>query len=42
MEIPMPWIKRIIRSPVLTQVLVAALHLAAQLLRHDRRKQEKK
>jgi hypothetical protein len=31
----MTWLKRMIRSPVLRQVLVAALQLAAQLLRQE-------
>ena len=35
---PMAWMKRMIRSPVLLQVLVAALQLAAQLVRHESRK----
>ncbi len=34
----MTWVKRMIRSPVLHQVLVAALQLAAQLLRQEGRK----
>lgn len=39
----MAWMKRMIRSPVLLQVLVAALNLAAQLAKQaGRRKKAKK
>lgn len=31
----MTWVKRMIRSPVLLQVLVAALQLAAQIVRRE-------
>ena len=41
-ETPMPWFKRIIRSPVLLQVIVAALQLATQIVRQEREKRAEK
>jgi hypothetical protein len=42
LENSMPWMKRLMRSPVLLQVLVAALQLAAQLVRNESRKEKAK
>jgi hypothetical protein len=42
LEKSMAWMKRLIRSPILLKVLVAALELAAQLVKHEDRKEQAK
>lgn len=39
-EIPMSWLKRIIRSPLFMQVVIAVLQLATQIVRQERRKKK--
>lgn len=38
----MTWIKRIVRSPVFVQVVIAVLQLATQIVRHEGRKKKPK
>jgi len=41
-EITMSWIRRIVRSPVFVQMVLAVLQLATQIVREERRKKTEK